>query len=81
MSRGVGSCAGIGSSGALLFEQVKIGTLPILALNLDRRPDRRMRAWAQFRREGLEVERVRALDAVGIAECRGWRNAGARACV
>jgi hypothetical protein len=33
-------------------------------LNLARRSDRRLRAWGEFRREGLDVVRVEAMDAV-----------------
>ncbi len=54
--------------------------IPIFCLNLDRRPDRKLQAWRQFRREGLAVKRIAALDAVGIEDARGWRNVGARAC-
>ena len=51
-------------------------------LNLDRRPDRRLRAWEQFRREGLEVDRLRAPDAaeMGVTEARGFEKVGPRAC-
>jgi len=54
----------------------------IVCLNLDRRPDRRLRAWEQFRREGLTVERLSAPDAaeMGIAQPRGYSKAGPRAC-
>ncbi len=57
--------------------------LPLkFCLNLDRRMDRKLQAWAQFRREGLEVERLAAPDAVemGIEERRGFRGVGPRAC-
>lgn len=53
---------------------------PIFCLNLARRPDRRLHAWQQFRREGLKVEKVVAPDAMPVTESRGWRNKGARAC-
>ncbi len=59
---------------------MKFENLRAFCLNLARRPDRRLQAWRQFRREGLEVERVVAADALGIDEGRGWRNKGARAC-
>lgn len=51
-------------------------------LNLDRRPDRKLRAWEQFRREGLAVERLPAPDAaeMGITETRGYEKIGPRAC-
>ncbi len=57
-------------------------TLKILhyCLNLDRRPDRRIQAGHQFRKAGIEVQRISAPDAAGIDEARGWRNKGARAC-
>ena len=51
---------------------------PIYCLNLARRPDRRIQAWQQFRREGLEVTRIVAPDALPVEEARGWRNKGAR---
>ena len=53
---------------------------PIYCLNLARRPDRRIQAWQQFRREGLEIARLIAPDAMSVTEARGWRNKGARAC-
>src|SRR6188508_2165607 len=53
---------------------------PIHCLNLSRRPDRRLQAWQQFRRDGLTVHRTVAPDALPISEPRGWRNKGARAC-
>ncbi len=53
---------------------------PILCLNLARRPDRRIQAWQQFRREKLDVARIVAPDAMHVTEARGWRNKGARAC-
>lgn len=49
-------------------------------LNLARRPDRKLRAWHQFRREKLTVARVLAPDALGLHGPRGYRNDGARAC-
>jgi GR25 family glycosyltransferase involved in LPS biosynthesis len=51
-------------------------------LNLDRRPDRRLRAWDQFRRAQLDVERLAAPDAVEmrIIESRGYEKPGPRAC-
>lgn len=51
-------------------------------LNLDRRPDRKLRAWEQFRREGMTVERLAAPDAaeMGITEPRGYEKIGPRAC-
>jgi len=53
---------------------------PIYCLNLARRPDRRIQAWQQFRREGMDVQRITAPDALPVTEARGWRNKGARAC-
>lgn len=50
-----------------------------LCLNLNRRPDRRLLAWEQFRKQGLKVAKIVAPDAQG-SEARGWRNPGARAC-
>ena len=55
-------------------------TSTFFCLNLARRPDRRIRAWDQFRREGLEVTRLLAPDAMGCTEPRAYRNEGARAC-
>ena len=51
-------------------------------LNLDRRMDRKLRAWGLFRRAGLAVERLSAPDAVemGLWERRGFRGLGPRAC-
>jgi len=53
-----------------------------LCLNLDRRPDRRLWAWEQFRREKLDVQRVAAPDAAGlcIREKRHFEDVGPRAC-
>lgn len=59
---------------------MKFTELRMVCLNLDRRPDRKLQAWRQFRREGLGVKRIAAMDAVGIQDARGWRNVGARAC-
>ena len=53
---------------------------PNFCLNLARRPDRKLQAWQQFRREKLEVGRIAAPDAANVMEARGWRNKGARAC-
>lgn len=49
-------------------------------LSLNRRPDRRIRAWEQFRREDLVVKKIAAPDAASVTEARGWKNTGARAC-
>ncbi len=53
-----------------------------VCLNLERRPDRRLRAWAQFRREGLSVERLEAPDAAQMEGLRPkqFRGVGPRAC-
>ena len=48
--------------------------VPKVCLNLARRPDRRIQAWEQFRREGLSVDRLVAPDAMNVRDCRGWRN-------
>lgn len=54
----------------------------IICLNLDRRPDRRLRAWEQFRREGMTVQRLSAPDAaeMEITEPREYEKTGPRAC-
>ncbi len=52
----------------------------VTCINLARRPDRRLRAWGQFRKEGLKVERLVAVDALGVSEARGFHHVGARAC-
>jgi GR25 family glycosyltransferase involved in LPS biosynthesis len=54
----------------------------IVCLNLDRRPDRRLRAWEQFTREGLRVERVSAPDAAEMSRVsrRRYEKVGPRAC-
>ena len=49
-------------------------------LNLQHRQDRKLRAWGQFRRESLEVERISAVDASSVQAASGYRNVGARAC-
>ena len=58
----------------------RLQELPMFCLNLDRRPDRRLRAWEQFRRHRLNVTRIPAPDAVAIEEKRGWMLKGYRAC-
>jgi GR25 family glycosyltransferase involved in LPS biosynthesis len=55
-------------------------TVTSFFLNLNRRPDRRLWAQGEFRREGVGVERISALDACNLEDARGWRNVGARAC-
>jgi|688.fasta_scaffold28933_3 GR25 family glycosyltransferase involved in LPS biosynthesis len=54
----------------------------IVCLNLDRRPDRRLRAWEQFSREELSVERLSAPDAAEMSRVssRRYEKAGPRAC-
>ena len=54
----------------------------IVCLNLDRRPDRRLRAWEQFTREGLNVERLSAPDAAEMScvTSRRYEKTGPRAC-
>ncbi len=59
---------------------MKLTELPMFCLNLDRRPDRKLRAWGQFRRQRMKVDRLTACDAVGIQDPRGWQHRGARAC-
>jgi len=58
----------------------RLQTLPAYGLNLDRRPDRRLAAWQQFRKQRLEVTRIRAPDAAAITDTRGWMLKGYRAC-
>lgn len=59
---------------------MRLTDLPMFCLNLERRRDRRLRAWAQFRQQKLEVRRIGAPDAAGIADRRGWVTPGIRAC-
>ncbi len=53
-----------------------------VCLNLARRLDRRLRAWEEFRREGLTVERLVAPDAGEMSGLRvkQYRGVGPRAC-
>ncbi len=62
------------------FGALRLADLPMYCLNLPRRPDRKLRAWGAFRKHGLKVERVSALDASGVTDGRGFINAGHRAC-
>ncbi len=59
---------------------LRLADLPMYCLNLPRRPDRKLRAWGAFRKHGLKVERISALDATGVTDGRGFINAGHRAC-
>jgi Glycosyltransferase family 25 (LPS biosynthesis protein) len=59
---------------------MKIADLPAWCLNLDRRPDRRLRAWDQFRRHRMKVTRVAGMDAAAVEEARGYGHKGHRAC-
>ena len=53
-----------------------------VCLNLERRLDRRLRAWAEFRREGVAVARLVAPDAGEMTQPRTkqYRGIGPRAC-
>ncbi len=52
----------------------------VTCLNLARRPDRKLRAWGQFRKAGLKVERMLAVDALNVTD-KVWHNhVGNRAC-
>jgi hypothetical protein len=82
------SGATIGESPKPLFRGVprfirtdlQLQELPKFCINLARRPDRKIRAWSQFRKQGLEVSRIAAPDAAGITEQRSWECVGYRAC-
>lgn len=54
--------------------------LPLFCLNLERRPDRRLRASSQFRKAGLNVTMIMAPDAILTTRAKGWKSIGLRAC-
>jgi hypothetical protein len=49
-----------------VFEDMEFQNLPAFCLNLTRRPDRRLQAWQQFRRDVLEVARIEAPDSAVV---------------
>lgn|GEM_PF-3417150 len=49
-------------------------------LNLKRRVDRRLKCRDQFKRFGIEVSFIEALDSLGVVSERSWRNKGSRCC-
>ena len=59
---------------------MRLVEMPMYGLNLNRRQDRKLRAWGQFRQQGLKVTRLAAPDAAGMEDARGWITPGIRAC-
>lgn len=69
-----------GPAASNITKKNQLGEKLFYCLNLERRPDRRIQAWRQFRRERLNVKRFDAHDSVNVCNPKGYRNIGARAC-